>query len=333
MAKLARWTDDDLRPRKKGGALAELRSPRDRMYSLADDVTCFQLSLVNVYFLGTPGAGDREWLLVDTGLPTSADAIRKAAEELFGPTSRPAAIVLTHGHIDHVSSARTLADRWNAPIFAHELELPYLTGRSDYAPADPTVGGPVMGRFLALLPSKGCDLRPRVRALPEDGSVPELPAWRWLHTPGHSAGHVSLFRDLDRTLIAGDAFTTLDLDSALATLTQRGGVHGPPAPFTPDWPASERSVRELAALEPRAAGAGHGKPMAGDLLRRELARLAKDFGRLAVPERGRYVARPAVADERGVVSVPPPVVDPVPVIVAGVGLLAAAGLLLRSRSK
>ena len=42
-----------------------------------------------------------------------------------------------------------------------------------------------------------------------------MPGWRWVHTPGHTAGHVSLFRDADRTLIAGDAFVTTKQESAL----------------------------------------------------------------------------------------------------------------------
>jgi hypothetical protein len=49
--------------------------------------------------------------------------------------------------------------------------------------------------------------------------------------------------------------------------------------------------------------------------------------RIAVPPRGRYIAKPAVADERGVVSVPPPVSDPRLLAVAGIGLAAACGLL------
>lgn len=72
------------------------------------------------------------------------------------------------------------------------------------------------------------DLGDRVRALPGDGRVPGLPEWRWMHTPGHAPGHVSFFREADRTLIAGDAFITTKQESALAVLAQRPEVHGPP---------------------------------------------------------------------------------------------------------
>src|ERR671919_701782 len=101
---------------------------------------------------------------------------------------------------------------------------------------------------LAAAPWPPC--HGRIRPLPVDGSIPAMPGWRWIHTPGHSPGHVSLFRDSDRTLIAGDAFVTTKQESAIAALTNRPEIHGPPAYFTPDWTASRRSVERLAALEP-----------------------------------------------------------------------------------
>ena len=91
----------------------------------------------------------------------------------------------------------------------------------------------------------------------------------------------------------------------LAVLRQRPGVHGPPAYFTPDWRAAGASVRVLAALDPEVAATGHGVPISGPTLRVALGRLADDFDRVAVPEHGRYVGHPAVADEAGVVAVPP----------------------------
>ncbi|MGC1273645.1 MAG: MBL fold metallo-hydrolase, partial [Planctomycetaceae bacterium] len=102
------------------------------LLAVAPDVFCLQLSIVNVYLLGHVGCGDRGWVLIDAGLFGSAGAIRRAAQDLFGRDARPSAIVLTHGHFDHVGAARSLADTWDVPIFAHRLEMPYLTGRSAY---------------------------------------------------------------------------------------------------------------------------------------------------------------------------------------------------------
>jgi glyoxylase-like metal-dependent hydrolase (beta-lactamase superfamily II) len=233
--------------------------------------------------------------------------------------------VLTHGHFDHVGAVRELSRRWDVPVYAHELELPYLTGRSAYPPPDPSVGGGAMATLSRFYPRKPINLGDRVQELPADGGVAGLTGWRWIHTPGHSPGHVSLFRDSDRVLVAGDAFVTVKQESMLAVLSQRPEIHGPPMYYTPDWEEARGSVERLAALDPDVAATGHGVPMRGERLARELRALADDFGRLAVPSRGRYVREPAVTDRNGVVSVPPPVADPVGRAVAGVAIAAVAG--------
>jgi len=143
------------------------------------------------------------------------------------------AIILTHGHFDHTGSVNQLLRVWDVPVYAHRLELPYLTGRSDYPPPDPTVGGGLMSALSRFFPRKGRNLGAAVHALPADGTVPGLPQWRWVHTPGHSPGHISLLRDNDRTLIAGDAFVTAKQESLGAVMMQIQGVSGPPAFFTP----------------------------------------------------------------------------------------------------
>jgi glyoxylase-like metal-dependent hydrolase (beta-lactamase superfamily II) len=292
---------------------------------VAADVTCVPLALVNVYLVGRPGAGDRGWVLVDAGLSVSTPAVVRAAAATFGTDAPPAAIILTHGHFDHVGSVRQLADRWDAPVYAHPLELPYLTGRSDYPPPDPTVGGGMMAFMSPLFSRAAIDLGPRVRPLPTDGSVPGMSGWQWIHTPGHAPGHVSLFRDSDRTLIAGDAFVTTKQESALAALTRTPVVSRPPAYFTIDWPAARESVQALAALRPEVVATGHGVPMRGDEMRRQLDALAAHFDR-AVPPDGRYVRRPAVADETGIRFVPPAVPNHALAWAAAAGVLVLAGV-------
>jgi glyoxylase-like metal-dependent hydrolase (beta-lactamase superfamily II) len=128
--------------------------------------------------------------------------------------------------------------------------------------------------------------------LPVDGSIPHLPGWRSIHTPGHTAGHVSLFRDPDRALIVGDAFCTTKQESFFAVATQRPELHGPPAYFTTDWDAARDSVRRLAALEPAFIAPGHGQPMAGPETTQALRELADRFDEIARPEHGRYVEQP-----------------------------------------
>ncbi len=267
------------------------RADRERV---APDVACVRILIANICLVGLPGAKSGEWVLVDTGTPMCEGWVRSAAARYFGWESRPAAILLTHGHFDHVGAVADLADEWGVPIYAHEKELPFLTGKESYPPADPAVGGGLMALLSPLYPRRPIDLADRVQALPADGTVPGLPDWRWLHTSGHTPGHVSFFRERDRVLIAGDAITTVKQESFWAVLTQRQALHGPPSYFTPDWVEAKRSVERLAALNPAVAATGHGIPMQGERLARELSALAREFDRRAVPTRGRNIKRAVV---------------------------------------
>ena len=288
------------------------------------DVQRVALSIVNAYLVGPRDAGDRGWALIDAGLGTSGGAIRAAAAERFGPDARPAAIYLTHGHFDHAGAVKWLADQWDAPVFAHRLEMPYLTGKSAYPPPDPTVGGG-MAAMSWSFPRGPIDLGGRVRSLPPI-HLPGLPGWRWVPTPGHTPGHVSFFRDSDRVLIAGDAFVTTRQESLFAALGKPVELNGPPAYYTPDWANARWSVRNLASLHPAVAATGHGLPVGGEFLRVGLNRLARAFDTAARPARGRYVGDPARAGEAGVEWLPPSAMDFVPPLVAlavglGVGLM------------
>ena len=302
----------------------DLRSSTDEPTRVAPGLAYLRDRMVNVAFIGSFDGHDGPWLLVDTGLPGSVSRILNAAELLYGPDATPDAIILTHGHFDHVGSVRELVRRWRVPVYAHELEMPYLTGRSSYPPPDPAVGGGAMATMSRFFPKKPINLGDSINTLPADGSIPFIGEWRWIHTPGHAPGHVSLFRDYDNALVAGDAFVTTKQESLSAVLTQRAEVHGPPAYFTTDWLAAEESVDKLAALEPSVAVTGHGIAMRGERLERELQDLAANFRQRAVPSRGRYVRQPALADRSGVVFVPPPVPDVVGRTVAGVAAAAIA---------
>lgn len=301
-------------------------------------VGCVQLPIVNLYFVATPDPADRHWTLVDAGLPFSAGRIVQAAAQRFGPRTPPQAVILTHGHFDHVGALRTLLAQWDVPVYVHPLEMPYVTGASSYPPPDPAVGGGAMAFLSRLFPRAPIDISGRVFPLPNDGTVPTMPGWRWIHTPGHTEGHVSLFREEDRTLIAGDAFVTTAQESATAVVTRRKVVHRPPAYYTTNWVLARRSIETLARLEPRVAATGHGVPMRGESLRRGLERLLRDWEDISLPEQGRYLDQPAVADDRGVVWVPPPISDPAVRTVAKVSLAAAVttmalALWLASREK
>ncbi|MBA4493509.1 MBL fold metallo-hydrolase [Paenactinomyces guangxiensis] len=252
------------------------------------DLYCLTIQIVNVCFVGDPDQSN-EWVLVDAGMPESADDIISAATKRFGSKSRPKAIVLTHGHFDHVGAVVDLVREWNVPVYAHELEMPYLTGKSSYPKPDPTVEGGFVAKMSSLFPVEPIDLGNHVEKLPSDGSVPSMSGWRWIHTPGHTPGHISLFRETDRSLIAGDAFVTVKQESLYKVFIQNQEINGPPRYLTTDWQAAWESVKRLEALKPSQVVTGHGIPMAGEQLRSGLERLAKEFDRIAIPDYGRYI--------------------------------------------
>ena len=86
---------------------------------------------VNYYFIQDGQSG--EWFLVDAGMKWSAARILSMAKGLFGEGSRPAGIILTHGHFDHVGALKSLLTHWKVPVYVHALEIPYLTPASTSA--------------------------------------------------------------------------------------------------------------------------------------------------------------------------------------------------------
>jgi glyoxylase-like metal-dependent hydrolase (beta-lactamase superfamily II) len=252
------------------------------------DLFCYTDQIVNLMVVGNP-AETNEFVLIDAGMPKSAEEIKEMVQERFGENARPKAIVLTHGHFDHVGSLVELLEEWKVPVYAHELELPYLTGRKDYPPGDPSVDSGLVAKMSPMFPNHGIDISEQVKTLPEDGSVPTMPGWKWVHTPGHTPGHISLFREQDKALIAGDAFVTVKQESLYKVLTQTQEISGPPRYYTTDWKAAFESVRKLEALNPEVAVTGHGLPMSGAELAKSLHYLVENFNEIAMPEDSKYL--------------------------------------------
>jgi glyoxylase-like metal-dependent hydrolase (beta-lactamase superfamily II) len=221
---------------------------------------------VNVYFVRSGPT----WTLVDAGTAEQAAPIRDAAERLFGADNPPASILLTHDHPDHAGSARELAESWGCPVLVHPDEMPLALGnvaafRHYAGPLDHKLILPAMrliGSRRRERMVEASSLRGVVGPLDVAAGPPGLPAWEVIHTPGHTPGHVALFRRADRVLISGDALLTKDVNSLRGLLSGRQQISGPPWMATWSERVAKRSVGLLSELQPRIVGAGHGIPAA-----------------------------------------------------------------------
>jgi glyoxylase-like metal-dependent hydrolase (beta-lactamase superfamily II) len=260
------------------------------MEDVAVGVKGLRIIFVNVFGITHRNTS---WTLIDSGLPLSASRIRNWAEKTF--SQPPNAIVLTHGHFDHASSAAELADHWNVPVYAHSAERPFLQGEREYPAPNFAAGGDAMSLLSPLLPRGPQKLGERLRDLSAsaDGAstFDELPGWQVLHTPGHTPGHVSLFRPEDRLLLPGDAFCTTKPESFFeSSIAQKPELHGPPSYFTSNWDQARASVQRLAALEPLIVAPGHGQPISGSELPSALHRLVARFEEVAIPDNRKSAA-------------------------------------------
>ena len=206
------------------------------MLAIADDV--WQLPLtprnaINAYVIGD--------VLVDTGIKESAGKIATLLED-----RRLSAIALTHAHADHAGAMKRLADRLGVPVWCGERDREAAeAGRVVLAPA---FRRPRLNALVGA--TAGFEPAPVARTLAEGDSL--AAGFTVLDTPGHSPGHVSFWREADRTLICGDVFFNMHL------LTTIPGLRQPPYLFTTDPAENRRSERRLAALEPATVGFGHG---------------------------------------------------------------------------
>jgi glyoxylase-like metal-dependent hydrolase (beta-lactamase superfamily II) len=251
-----------------------------------DDVFYYTNQIVNIVMIGSPTG---KWVLIDAGMPGSGKKIIEVAEKRFGAGTVPECIVLTHGHFDHIGGIEDLLLHWKVPVYAHYLELPFLNGSRSYPEPDPTVEGGVLAKIADIYPYKPINIAEVVRPLSSHANLPFFEDWEWIHTPGHSPGHVSFFRKKDKVLISGDAVITVRQDSLYKVLTQSKELNGPPRYFTNDWDLAKASVETLSKLEPEFLISGHGQFLSGDELKSGLKKLADSFDEVARPKYGKYV--------------------------------------------
>lgn len=196
--------------------------------------------------------GDKA-VLVDTGIPGAASKIEAAlAREGVGPED-VSAIVVTHGHVDHMGSAAQLRKSLGAPIIAHRGDLPaYSAGAAVAEYMRPT--GP-FGWLFGLAPLVRAHTDPfepdifveSTMALHDHGVDARI-----IFTPGHTPGSVSVITGPGE-LIAADLIAGPLL----------GAIHSWPAnpPFHYDRAQNLDSLDAMLALDPTVLHVGHGGPL------------------------------------------------------------------------
>ena len=203
---------------------------------------------------------DDRLTLVDAGVPTAWEPLQAALRSLGRALDQIEALVLTHGHFDHVGIAERVRSQLGIPVYVHENDVPltkhpwrydHERSRTRYLTTQvralPIVASLIRNRAWLAPPVKDV-----IRY--SDGLLPVPGGPRAIHCPGHTLGHCALHLADRDVVIAGDAIVTLD------PYTGRRGPRIVARAATAD---SERNLRTLDAIEETAARTvltGHGEP-------------------------------------------------------------------------
>ncbi|MEU6973749.1 MBL fold metallo-hydrolase [Kitasatospora aureofaciens] len=224
--------------------------------------------LVNFYLVDTGPA----LLLVDAGLPAHWDGLRTALRDLGRPVTDIAAVLVTHGHPDHVGVAEQVRAASGAEIWVHESDAPILTEprrlNKVWTPERSLLGYAVRRPNSLRAPlhlARGGALRiPPVRSLhtfTHDRQLDLPGAPLAIHTPGHTHGSTSyLFPDASLAF-TGDALVTHD------AVAGRVGPCVICRAFTQDSTAALASLEKIAKHDIATVLPGHGEPWTDSLAR------------------------------------------------------------------
>lgn len=188
----------------------------------------FPTNWINVYLV--------EDVLIDASRRGAGPAIVK---ELGGRAL--SMVALTHVHPDHQGSAHFLCEKFGIPLTCHAEDLGAMEGT---VPMPPGTWAAKISNMLFSGPPHPVD-----HVLAEGD---EVGGFRVYHTPGHTPGHVTFFRESDGVAIAGDVLNAMDLRTAIP------GLHQPPAYFSSDPRQNRASIRLLAEMDPAVICLGHG---------------------------------------------------------------------------
>ena len=182
----------------------------------------------------------KELTIVDTGTPGNAKKIVKYIQKIGHQPSDVTTIVLTHFHMDHAGSAKELKDLTNAKVAVHEDDADYVSGKKAL-PKPKNILFRAVSSFVKFNPVQ-------VDVPLKDNS--KIGKFTVIHTPGHTAGSISLLDEKNKVLFVGDA---LRFDGSKVT--------GSPDQFTWDKAKAKESIGKISKLDFNVMLSGHGKPL------------------------------------------------------------------------
>jgi len=200
----------------------------------------FQISLmprnsINCYII--------EGVLVDSGIRSSYITVKKALHKI--PVYQH---ILTHAHADHQGCSDHICAEFEIPLLCHPDEV-FRTETGMVTNDYPTPQHWVAKLHQKYWAGQGHKVEHTIAENDRIGN------FQVIETPGHSAGHISLFREQDGVLIIGDVATNMNL------LTTATGLRLPPNIFTSDQRRNIKSLQKLAKLNPAIICFGHGPVM------------------------------------------------------------------------
>jgi glyoxylase-like metal-dependent hydrolase (beta-lactamase superfamily II) len=217
------------------------------------------LGVVNSVLLQS---GDGELVLIDAGFPNQEAAIFNAIQTIGRRPEDLGHLVCTHAHPDHIGSAAAVVNRTGATTWLHAVDVPIAESGGPFRPMTSSPGLPQrIGFRLFWRPDERVGPLPIDNQIADGDTLPVAGGLTVVHTPGHSAGHVSLSWQSGRLMIIGDAGSNV------------AGI-GDPLGFE-DRTEGRRSQQRLAALEFEAAAFGHGRSIPQDAS----ARIRRKWGR------------------------------------------------------